>query len=139
MEKIGTSKIELVKTLYQLFAQKDMEAIKEILHPQVVWQQMRGFPGGGSHLGADVVIELVFGGFGKDWEVWKAQVDRYLETSDGVLVMGSYSGTYKSTGKSMQAAFACEYLVEEGKITAFQQYTDTFLIAQAMGLSLEGG
>jgi uncharacterized protein len=35
----------------------------------------------------------------------------------------------------MQADFACEYKIHNEKITVFNQYTDTFLIAEAMGLA----
>jgi uncharacterized protein len=35
----------------------------------------------------------------------------------------------------MKADFACEYKVSNGKIIEFNQYTDTFLIGQAMGLT----
>ena len=35
----------------------------------------------------------------------------------------------------MKSEFACEYKVNDGKITEFNQYTDTFLIGQAMGIN----
>lgn len=34
----------------------------------------------------------------------------------------------------MKSDFACEYKVNNGKITEFNQYTDTFVIGQVMGL-----
>ncbi len=129
--------IDTVKKMYELFATKDYEAIKKIFDKNIRWNQMRGFPGGGQYIGAEPIFEKVFDGFRKDWTDWKATITRYIDSGDGVFVVGCYEGTYKATGRSMQADFACEYKVKEGKITEFNQYTDTLLIGQAMGLMRE--
>ena len=124
--------IETVKKMYDLFATKDNEAIRKIFDENIEWKQMKGFPNGGQYIGADAIFEHVFDKFHKDWTDWKAYIYRYIDSGDGVFVIGFYEGTYKATGKSMKADFACEYKVYDGKITAFTQYTDTYLIAQAM-------
>ncbi|HLU88990.1 MAG TPA: nuclear transport factor 2 family protein [Cyclobacteriaceae bacterium] len=128
-----TENIETVKRMYALFATNDHEAIRSIFAENIVWNQMKGFPGGGQYVGADAIVEEVFAGFRKNWKEWKATITRYIDGGDGVFVIGFYEGTYKTTGKSMKAEFACEYKVKDGKITTFNQFTDTFLIAQAMG------
>lgn len=132
MENIG-----IVKKMYELFAIKDHEAIRKIFDERIKWNQMRGFPGGGQHVGADEVFKNVFGEFGKNWTDWRATITRYIDSGDGVFVIGFYEGIYKASGKYMKADFACEYKVTDGKITEFNQYTDTFLIGQAMGLTKE--
>ena len=129
--------IETVKRMYELFATRDNLAIASILDENIRWNQMKGFPGGGQHVGIDAVFNQVFGGFRNNWTDWKATITRYIDSGDGVFVIGYYEGTYNSTGKSMRADFACEYKVSNGKITEFNQYTDTFLIARAMGLTTE--
>lgn len=123
--------------MYELFASKDNDAIRLIFDKNIRWNQMKGFPGGGKHIGADAVFENVFQGFRQNWTNWKATVSRYIDSIDGVIVLGFYEGTYKATGKYMKSDFACEYIVNEGKIIEFNQYTDTFLIGQAMGLTKE--
>ena len=132
-----TGNIETVKRMYALFATNDHEAIRSIFAENITWNQMKGFPGGGQYVGADAIFEEVFAGFRKNWAEWKATITRYIDSGDGVVVFGIYEGTYKSTVKSMKAEFACEYKVKDGKITAFNQFTDTFLIAEAMGLTKE--
>lgn len=129
--------IETVKKMYALFATGDHTAIRQIFDENIKWNQMKGFPGGGQHVGADAVFEKVFDGFRQNGTNWKATITRYIDSGDGVFVIGVYEGTYNATGKCMQSDFACEYKVKEGKITEFNQYTDTFLIAQAMGLTKE--
>jgi uncharacterized protein len=127
--------IETVKEMYNLFATKNNDAIRQIFDENIQWNQMKGFPNGGKHIGADAIFENVFAGFRQHWTDWKATITRYIDSGDGVFVIGFYEGTFKATGKYMKADFACEYKVSNGKITEFNQYTDTFLIGEAMGLT----
>jgi len=129
------SNIETVERMYALFAAGNPDAIRGIFAEDVRWNMMPGFPGGGQHVGVDAIFEQVFGYFSANWTGWKAINTRLIDTGDGVFVIGYYEGTYTATGKFMRADFASEYNVANGKITAFTQYTDTFLIAQAMGLT----
>jgi uncharacterized protein len=129
--------IETVKKMYALFAANDTTALHQLFDENIKWNQMRGFPGGGQHRGKKAVLEKVFNGFNQDWTNWKATITRYIAIGDGVFVIGTYEGTYTRTGKYMQSDFASEYKVKDGKITEFNQYTDTFVIAQAMGLTKE--
>jgi len=132
-----TDNIATVKKMYALFATNDHKAIRGIFAEDLAWNQMKGFPGGGQYVGPDQVFDKVFTGFRENWAEWKATIDRYIDIGDGVFVIGYYEGTYRATGKSMKADFACEYKVKDGKITSFTQYTDTYLIAQAMDLTDE--
>ena len=127
--------IEIIKRMYELFAAKDNDGIRQIFDENIRWNQMKGFPGGGQYIGVDAVLENVFGGFRANWTNWIATITRYIDSGDGAFVIGYYEGTFTETGKYMKADFACEYKVKDRKITEFNQYTDTFLIAQAMGLT----
>lgn len=132
-----TDHIATVKRMYELFATNDHESIRSIFAENIAWNQMKGFPGGGQYVGADAIFENIFAGFRKNWTEWKATIARYIDSGDGVFVIGFYEGTYHATGNYMKADLACEYKVKAGKITAFNQYTDTYLIGQAMGLTKE--
>jgi|SRR5690606_5059463 len=128
---------ETVKEMYRLFATKDYDKIREIFDEDIRWNQSKGFPDGGQYVGADAIFQNVFENFRQRWTGWKATITRYIDSGDGVFVIGFYEGSYNDTGRSMKADFACEYKVKAGKITEFNQYTDTFLIGQAMGLAKE--
>jgi uncharacterized protein len=129
--------IETIKEMYTLFAEKNYEGIRNIFDDNIEWNQMKGFPNGGQYIGADAIFENVFTGFNKNWKGWKANINRYIDSIDGVFVIGFYEGTFNATQKYMKADFACEYKIKNEKITAFHQYTDTFLIATAMDLVKE--
>ena len=134
-ENTKMGNIETVKKMYEFFAAKDNEGIRNIFDQNIRWNQMKGFSNGGQYIGADAIFDKVFGGFRLNWINWKATITRYIDSGDGVFVIGFYEGTYKPTEKSMKADFACEYKVKDGKITEFNQYTDTFLIGETMGLT----
>jgi hypothetical protein len=46
---------------------------------------------------------------------------------------GRYTGKYKKTGKAIDAQVAHVWTLKDGKITNFQQYTDTKQVANAVG------
>ena len=124
--------LEIVQQLYQAFAQKEKEKILEIFDPQIEWIQNEGFPQGGKHIGAQTVLNEVFAKFRVDWDAWQANVSEWLDAGDTIIALGEYRGTYKTTRKSMCAAFAHVYRLENGRIVKFQQYTDTLKVAEAM-------
>jgi ketosteroid isomerase-like protein len=42
-----------------------------------------------------------------------------------IAVLGRYTATNSVTGKALDAQFVHVWTVEDGKVTQFQQYTDT--------------
>lgn len=126
----------LVQELYAAFSARDEARLREIMDPAIQWNQMRGFPGGGSFVGPEAVFRGVFNRFREEWSQWRVVIDRYAESGDEVLVFGRYEGTHGATGLSMTAEFLHVYHVTAGRIDRFDQYTDTAEIARAMGLIL---
>lgn len=126
------SNIETIKELYQDFSKGDTNAIREKFAPDIEWIQMKGFPNGGHHIGFDAILKNVFQNFGENWTSWAATIDEYVDAGESVFAIGQYKGTYAKTGKSMTADFAHRYVLKNGKITKFTQYTDTKLVADVM-------
>lgn len=124
--------LEIVQRLYAAFAARDREIILEIFDPEIVWIQNEGFPGGGTHMGAESVLKDVFAPFRVSWESWEADVSQWIEDGETVVALGEYRGVNKATGKSMKAAFAHAYWIRDSRIVRFQQYTDTLMVARAM-------
>ncbi|HEY4572326.1 MAG TPA: nuclear transport factor 2 family protein [Thermoanaerobaculia bacterium] len=125
------SNLEVVQSFYAALKEGDESLIRGILHPEVEWVQNEGFPDGGSYVGAETVRNEVFLRLAEDWDGWQAAVGRWLNAGDSVVALGAYRGTYRKTGKSMQAAFAHVYWLEKGRIVRFEQYADTAKIAEA--------
>lgn len=122
----------LIKELYQHFANRDFEAIRNIFAKDIIWKQMDGFPSGGKYIGAADIFEHVFKGFKENWTDWITEIDEFKAAGDSVFVIGRYKGIYNQNQKSVSAEFIHVYKIIDGKVTSFTQYTDTKLVADAM-------
>lgn len=116
-----------VKTLYAGFAEGDMAKVTGAMAPDIVWNEAEGNPyqDKNPYVGADAIMSGLFSRLGGDWDGFTATPEDYVVEHDRVIVFGRYTGTYKATGKALDAPFVHAWTVKDGNITAFQQYTDT--------------
>lgn len=126
------SPLQTIQELYRAFAAKDMDTIRRLFSPDLVWIQNEGFPGGGTWRGPEAVFEDVFGALSQQWEDWSFDAQEYLEAEETVVVLGDYAGRHRGSGRSFRAAAAHVYGVRDGRVTRFRQYTDTHVIRAAM-------
>src|SRR5260370_34127315 len=64
----------------------------------------------------------------------RAEPERYLDLADGrLLVTGRYRGRGRQGGGTLDAAFAHLIAIDEGRIRALEQYTDTARWCEAAG------
>jgi ketosteroid isomerase-like protein len=124
---------DTLRTLYAAFATGDMATLLGSLAPDVQWTEAEGFPYGGTHVGPDAVLQNVFMKIGADWSTYSANPAEFLACGDSVVVLGEYRGTHGASGKSFHAPFAHGWRFAGGKVTAFQQYTDTLVVQRATG------
>jgi len=126
------SNLDSVRGVYDAFARGDISSVLGFLSPGVEWTEAEGFPYGGTYTGPQAVLEGVFMRLGTEWEGFAAVPDELIDGGDAVVVLGTYSGKYKATGKSFQANFAHVWKVREGKAVRFVQYVDTLLVQRAL-------
>ncbi len=100
--------------------------------PQARWTEMAGFPCAGTWVGPQAVVDNVFAVLGRDWNGYRFELQNLIDGGDQVVGVGTYHGTYGATGKEMQARVAHVWKLQLGKIVAFEQFTDTLLVHQAM-------
>lgn len=131
---MNVDNVAIIKDLYAKFDLSDFEGIRSIFSDNIEWNQMEGFPNGGRYFGADEIFNNVFRGFKADWISWKAEVTEWLDAGSHIIVIGYYEGVHKQTNMSMKSSFAHRYMLENGRIVKFNQYADTMVVAQAMGV-----
>jgi ketosteroid isomerase-like protein len=56
-----------------------------------------------------------------------------IDAGDTVVMLGRYTGTYKGTGKALDAQVAHVWRARDGKVTGFQQHADTLHAAMVHG------
>jgi ketosteroid isomerase-like protein len=123
---------ELVRGIYDAFAQGDIPTVLAALAPDVHWTEAEGGPYGGTSVGPQAVLDNVFMKLGGEWDGFSAVPNAFVAQDETVVALGEYSATYKGTGKSFTAPFAHVWTLQDGKAVRFQQYTDTVLHVRPM-------
>ncbi|MBD79589.1 MAG: ketosteroid isomerase [Crocinitomicaceae bacterium] len=126
------SNVELVRELYDAFSTGDGKKLASLFHPQIEWQQMEGFPNGGTFVGTNDVFEKVFGLFPMYWKGWGAVAQEFYGADDKVFVIGYYKGVSIESGKELKSPLIHLYTLKDGLITHFRQFTDTHLVQNAL-------
>lgn len=125
---------EIIKGLYEDFATSNIPGVLGAMDANISWTEAEGFIYGGTYIGPNAVLENVFMKFGAEWEGFSAVPDQILEDGENVIALGTYSGKFLPTGKSVTVPFAHAWTLRDGKIVKFVQYTDTLMMAKALGL-----
>lgn len=112
-------------TFYRAVACGDVPTALGLLDDHVEWTEAAGFPYAGTYHGPQAVVDGVFSRTGAEWDEYHVEPSRLLAEGDEVVSVGTYSGTYKATGKSFTARFAHAVTVKNGKIVRFEQIVDS--------------
>ena len=127
--------VEIVQNLYSAFAKGDVPAVLEKFHPKIEWNEAENFPyaDGNPYIGPQAVLEGVFARLGAEWEYWNLTDQTYYEANSGeIIVTGRYKAKNKMTAKEINVQFVHMWNLEDGMVTKFQQYADTYQTVQAM-------
>jgi hypothetical protein len=126
--------VDLIAGWYAAFARGDAAAVLGAMDPGIVWNEAEHFPYAdrNPYVGPGAVAEGVFLRLATEWEQFQVIPEEILDAGERVVALGRYKATNKATGKAIDAQFAHVLRVSGGKVTAFQQYTDTAQVADAM-------
>jgi uncharacterized protein len=124
---------EVVRELYDAFEVGDHERIRRCLADGLRWQQAASaVPAAGvPTVGADAILDGVIRPLERDGEGFTEQIEQMVAAPGHVTVTGTYQGTHRATGRTLEAEFCHLWTVEDGQITGFRQFTDTAAFAAA--------
>ncbi len=126
---------EIIGGVYGAFAKGDIPAVLGAMDAGIEWTEAEGFMYGGTYTGPNSILENVFMKLGTEWEGFAAVPEQIVDGGDGnVVSLGTYSGKYLKTGKSVSVPFAHAWTLRGGKAVKFRQYTDTLVIARDLEL-----
>ncbi|MBK9155188.1 MAG: nuclear transport factor 2 family protein [Chloracidobacterium sp.] len=123
---------DIIRGLYEAFGRGDVPAVLGALDEHIEWTEAEGFPYGGTFIGPQSVLENVFMKLGTEWENWSAEPSKIVDGGDEVVALGTYTGKYLATGKSISVPYAHAWTLRDGKAIRFQQYTDTAVVAESL-------
>ena len=125
--------VDVIRAHYAASDRGDLAGMLAPLAADAEWTEMAGFPYAGTYVGPDAVRDKVFARIGAEWEGYAATVEEVLGAGDGVVLgIGTYSGTFRATGKSMSARFVHVWRLRDGLVRRFEQFTDTELVNAAI-------
>ena len=122
------NKVELVQKGYQHFSEGNLEAVLELFHRDIVWDECQGFPfieGDGIFKGAPAILQGVFAQLPVHYDGFRIDIQELFGCDDKVIMVGHYRGTYKATGKPFRANATHVWTVQDGKLVHFFQAVDT--------------
>lgn len=127
----------VVEAAYAAVAVGDMARFAGLMAPDIVWNEAEGNPYADKnpYIGPDAVMSGLFARLGEEWDDFSATPQEYVATGDRVVVFGRYKEVYKATGIALDIPFVHSWTVKDGKLSAFQQYTDTAALVDAMNPS----
>jgi uncharacterized protein len=123
---------DTLKMFYRAVASGDVPTLLGLLDDNVEWTEAAGFPYAGTYYGRQAVLNGVFAKTADEWESPEVEPSQLVAEGDEVVGLGTYSGTYKATGKSFSARFAHSVTVKDGKIVRFEQVVDTAEVNKAL-------
>jgi 2-(1,2-epoxy-1,2-dihydrophenyl)acetyl-CoA isomerase len=126
---------ELARALYAALATGDRNQLDALLHPEFTGRTAEGMPFGigGNHDSPAAMRRDGWGAIARHFEA-RAEPERFLDLTDGrLLVTGRYLGRGKQGGAPLDAAFAHLIAIDQGRIRALEQYTDTARWREAAG------
>ncbi len=127
------SPIDTVRRFYDALARGDVAAVLSLLDPQVEWTEAERFPYyGGTWRGPQAVLDNLLIPLSGDWDDFSANAQEFIAEGDRVVSLGTYSGTFKKTGRSFSAAFAHVWTVRGGRLARFDMHTDTAKVLEAV-------
>jgi ketosteroid isomerase-like protein len=128
--------VAFVRSIYEAFGRGDVPTVLAAMSPGIRWHEAEGnpyMPSGEAWVGPDALVKHLFTRIAAEWDGFTIHIRSVYGDGDTVIVEARYSGTYKPTGKSIDAQACHVWDVRNGKVVKFQQYTDTAQLQAAMG------
>jgi ketosteroid isomerase-like protein len=116
--------IDRLRTAYDGFTRRDMQAILSVMDPDIEWDATDALAHTGMFHGHDGVTDYIETLSGA-WDEYELVPEQFTESSDGrhVMVLGSVRGRLVS-GQDVDARFAHVLQVEDGKVTRLKVCLD---------------
>jgi ketosteroid isomerase-like protein len=132
---MSEANVALVRGIYEAFGKGDVPAVLGAMSPYIEWSEAENFiyADRSPYRGHDAIVSGVFARLATEWDGFAAVPESFLDAGDTVIVFGRYGGTYKATGRGLDAWMAHVWRIEDGRAVSFHQLVDTLAAARATG------
>ena len=125
--------INVINRIYEAFNLGNFPAVLDLLDPAVEWIAADNSPlaDRSPYHGLNEVREGVFRRIAAGFSGLTIRVGELIDAGDKVVMLGFYDGVRKATGKQIHAQVAHIWTIAADKAVRFQQYTDTYQLAES--------
>jgi uncharacterized protein len=130
------SNVQMIRNLYDALGQGDMPTVLGAMDSGIEWREAEGSPyepGGKAWRGPEAVLQNLFMRLATEWNGFTVHPGEFHDAGPVVVVEARYTGTFKETGRELNAQACHVWKVRDGKVTSFQQYTDTAQLQEVEG------
>jgi ketosteroid isomerase-like protein len=134
----ATTGVEVARLMYEAFGRGDIPAVLALFEEALEWREAEGNPyrpDGAPWVGAKTVLTELFGRLAVEWDGFTVTPKTITETATGAVAECRYTGTYKATGRRLDAQVCHVLRIRQGRLTHFQQYVDTATMQWVMGFT----
>ena len=125
--------LEIIKSTYEgKTSEENGKNLARYVAENISWTEAKGFPYAGTYIGLENVTKNVFSRLGSEWIDYKFTPEGYVSSDDKVVAYGTYTGTYKITGKPFEARVAHVWKLKDEKIISFEQFVDSQPVNNSM-------
>lgn len=126
--------VEVIRRMYESLSEGDVTTVLGQMHQDIEWREAENFiyADRNPYRGPQAVLEGVFMRLASGWANFSVMPEEWLNAGNHVVVLGTYTGRHKETGREVRAQFAHIWGVAHGRVVRFQQYTDTKQFADAV-------
>jgi uncharacterized protein len=131
---MSTANTALIQSLYAAFLRGDIAPILDALTPEAAWH-VHGLASDHPAMGVfngPAGAERFFATIAEVQEAREFAPREYYAVDDKVFVLGHYAWTMRRTGKPVASDWVHIFTINGGKVTAFDEFTDTARFAEAM-------
>lgn len=123
--------VQLIQNAYAAFQRGDIQTILDSLTRDVKWIAPNIQPVAGTYRGPQEVATF-FQRVSETVEFLSFEPHEYVAQGDRVIVLGHYKGIARSTGRSYDTDWVMAFKLTNGKVSEFQEFTDTAMISAAL-------
>jgi ketosteroid isomerase-like protein len=130
------SNVQMMRDLYEAFGRGDVPTVLGAMDPAIEWREAEGNPyqpSGKAWQGPDAIVQNLFMRLATEWDGFTVHPGEFHDAGDAVVVEARYTGTYKQTGRKLDAQVCHVWTTREGKVIRFQQYVDTAQLQDVQG------
>jgi ketosteroid isomerase-like protein len=125
---MSTDNIALIKEGYANFAKGNMDGVLAVWDPAIEWHECKGMPivnSAAKLVGHQAVMEGIMATIPQHFDGFGIEIGEMFGSDDRVVMIGSYVGTFKATGKPFKAAVAHIWTLKNGRAVKMIQVADT--------------